>query len=50
MPLKKPTSKSKKNIQAEVSSNIRELKQSKTKRPMKQIVAIALQSAGVKKK
>jgi hypothetical protein len=41
MPLKKPTSKSKKNIQAEVSSNIRELKQSKTKRPMKQIVAIA---------
>lgn len=50
MPLKKPTSRSKKAVQSAVSANIRELKQSKTKRPMKQIVAIALQSAGVKKK
>ena len=50
MPLKKPTSRSKKAVQSAVSANIRELKQSKTKRPMKQIIAIALQSAGVKKK
>jgi hypothetical protein len=50
MPLKKPTSRSKKAVQGAVSANIRELKKSKTKRPMKQIVAIALQSAGVKKK
>jgi hypothetical protein len=50
MPLKKPTSRSKKAVQSAVSANIRELKQSKTKRPMKQVIAIALQSAGVKKK
>jgi hypothetical protein len=50
MPLKKPTSRSKKAVQGAVSANIRELKQSKTKRPMKQVIAIALQSAGVKKK
>lgn len=50
MPLKKPTSRSKKAVQAAISANIRELKQSKTKRPMKQIIAISLQSAGVKKK
>jgi hypothetical protein len=50
MPLKKPTSRSKKSVQSAVSANIRELKKSKTKRPMNQIVAIALQSAGVKKK
>lgn len=50
MPLKKPAGKSKKAVQSAVSANIRELKQSKTKRPMRQVVAIALQSAGVKKK
>ena len=50
MPLKKSTSRSKKAVQSAVSANIRELKQSKTKRPMKQVIAIALQSAGVKKK
>lgn len=50
MPLKKPEGKSKKAVQSAVSVNIRELKKSKTKRPMKQIIAISLQSAGVKKK
>jgi hypothetical protein len=47
MPLKKPTSRSKKSVQSAVSANIRELKKSKTKRPMKQIVAISLRAAGV---
>jgi hypothetical protein len=37
-------------IQKAVSANIRELKKSETKRPQKQIVAIALRAAGVKKK
>jgi hypothetical protein len=50
MPLKKPTSRSKKAIQKAVSANIRELKKSETKRPMKQIIAISLRAAGVKKK
>lgn len=50
MPLKAPKSRSKKDIQAAVSANIRELKKSKHQRPMKQIVAIALSSAKVKKK
>jgi hypothetical protein len=50
MPLKKPANRSKKAIQSAVSANIRELKKSKTQRPMKQIVAIALSSAKVKKK
>lgn len=50
MPLKKPEGKSKKAVQAAVSANIKELKKSKHQRPMKQIIAIALQSAGVKKK
>lgn len=50
MSLKAPKTRSKKDIQSAVSANIRELKKSKTKRPMKQIVAIALSSAKVKKK
>lgn len=50
MPLKAPKSRSKKDVQSAVSANIRELKKSKTKRPMNQIVAIALSSAKVKKK
>lgn len=50
MPLKMPKSRSKKDIQSAVSANIRELKKSKHERPMKQIVAIALSSAKVKKK
>jgi hypothetical protein len=45
MPLKKPISRSKKAIQKAVSANIRELKKSETKRPQKQIVAIALRAA-----
>jgi len=51
MPLKEAKGKSKKAIQQAVSANIRELKASKTKRPQKQIIAIALSSArGDKKK
>lgn len=46
MPLKKAKGKSKEAMQKAVSSNIRELKQSETKRPQKQIIAIALRSAG----
>lgn len=45
MPLKKAKGKSKAAMQKAVSANIRELKASKTKRPMKQIIAIALTSA-----
>ena len=51
MPLKAPKSRSKKDVQSAVSANIRELKKSGHKeRPMKQIIAIALSSAKVKKK
>lgn len=50
MPLKKPQDRSKKAIRSAISSNIKELKKSKTRRPMNQIIAIVLQSAGVKKK
>ncbi len=51
MPLKKAVGKSKKAVQKVIGENIRELKASKTKRPMKQIIAIALSSAkGGKKK
>jgi hypothetical protein len=51
MPLKKAKGKSKAALQSAVSSNIRELKASKTVRPMKQVIAIALTSArGGKKK
>jgi hypothetical protein len=45
MPLKESKGSSKKAFQKAVSSNIRELKSSKTNRPMKQIIAIALSSA-----
>lgn len=50
MPLKKAKGKSKAAMQKAVSANIRELKASETKRPMRQIVAIALSSAGYPKK
>lgn len=50
MPLKKAESKGKLAKQEAISANIRELKASKHKRPMKQIVAIALSSALGKKK
>ena len=43
MPLQ--SAKGKKAQQQAVSANIRELKASKTKRPMKQIIAIALSAA-----
>ena len=46
MPLKKAKGKSKAAMQKAVSANIRELKKSETKRPQKQILAIALRSAG----
>lgn len=46
MPLKKAKGKSKEAMQKAVSANIRELKASKTKRPMKQIIAISLRAAG----
>lgn len=46
MPLKKAKGKSKESMQKAVSSNIRELKKSETKRPQAQIIAIALRSAG----
>lgn len=46
MPLKEAKGKSKAAMQKAVSANIRELKASKTKRPQKQIVAIALRAAG----
>lgn len=45
MPLKEAKGKGKVAMQKAVSANIRELKSSKTKRPMKQIIAIALSSA-----
>lgn len=50
MPLKAPKSRSKKDVQSAVSANIRELKKSKTQRPMKQIVAISLRAARVSPK
>lgn len=50
MPLKKAKGSSKAAMQKAVSANIRELKASSTKRPMKQIVAIALSSARGNKK
>lgn len=47
MPLKEAKGKSKAAMQKAVSANIRELKKpTHTKRPMKQIIAIALRSAG----
>jgi|SanBayMetagenome_1026888.scaffolds.fasta_scaffold118908_2 hypothetical protein len=51
MPLKETKAKQgSKAYQKVVSANIRELKSSKTKRPMKQIIAIALSSARAGKK
>ena len=47
MPLKETKAKQgSKAYQKVVSANIRELKSSKTKRPMKQIIAISLRAAG----
>lgn len=56
MPLHKPRKRTKRNIRKAVSANIRELirankrKKPSKKRSRKQIVAIALRSAGVKRK
>ena len=45
MPLQKAKNKSKKSVQKAISANLRELKSSKTKRPMNQMLAIAISSA-----
>ena len=49
MPLQQTNKNSKKAQQQAISANIRELKASKHKRPMKQIIAIAISAAKRKK-